>query len=406
MSQLVFNEETGVQPPETSAIREEITKDWTDSFLHPDSPTLNTESTSPAGQLIDSQTAIVEDKNAEIIFLSNMFDPAVSSGKWQEGIGNIYFIERKIETHTVVSCEATGLFGTVIPAGSIIKTQEGITLTSNDSATINTYGKASIIFTCTEDGEIPIAENTANQIVTVIPGWDTINNPTVGVMGTVRESRAEFERRRYASVATNAHGTVPTLYGTIANISGVLDVVILENISNDPVVKNGVTINGHSVFISVYGGDADEIAEAIFRKKDAGCGTDGNTEISYTDTAIAVYTTGITHTYRIERPRPLDFSLQVTMRKTATTPAKVEEDIKKALLANFNGADGASSRVRIASICYASRFFSSVISAGVQDLVSIKLSIDNGSSWHDEVTVTAEEFPLLSSENIIITIIE
>lgn len=403
-SRLIFDPNTGLEVPDTSAIRAEVAADWTSAFASPDLPALNTDPTAPAGQLVDSETAIIEDKNAQVLFLSNMFNPAVSDGIWQDGIGYIYFILRQLETSTVVTCQVTGLQGTVIPRGSLIRTLDNLTLISNDTVTIGSTGTASIVFSATEIGPVPIVANTATQIVTVIPGWDTVNNPSVGVPGTFRETRSEFERRRYASVAANAHGTVPALYGTIGNIPGVVDLVILENISNDPIVDWGVTINGHSVYISVYGGDDTEIAEAIYRKKDAGCGTDGNTTISYVDTTINNYRGGITSTYRIQRPTPLDFYVQVTLRKTLTTPATVVDDVKAAVLANFNGTDDGIGRVRMAAICYASRFFCSIAGAGVQDLISVKVSTD-GSTWVDEITVTADRVPVLDPNNISVIIL-
>lgn len=403
-STLIFDPATGLQAPDTSAIREAVAKDWVTAFADPDLPPLDTEPTTPAGQLVDSETAIIEDKNAQILFLANQFNPAVSNGIWQDGIGFIYFLTRQLETPTVVTCQVTGLKGTPIPAGAIIETTDGLRLIANDSITIPASGVANLVFSNTEYGPVAIGEHTATKIVTVIPGWDTVDNPTVGVPGTLRESRSAFERRRYASVAANAHGTVPALYGTIGNIPGVVDLVILENITNDPITDWGVTVNGHSVFISVYGGDDTAIAEAIYRKKDAGCGTDGNTTIIFIDTSIQNYRGGITNTYRIERPTPLDFSVQVTARKTLTTPATIVTDIQNAVLANFNGEAGLD-RVRMAAICYASRFFCSLAAVGVQDLVSVKISVDGGTTWVDEVTVNADQIPVLSADNISVVIL-
>ena len=43
----------------------------------------------------------------------------------------------------------------------------------------------------------------------------------------------------------------------------------------------GVTLAGHSVYISVYGGDNTDIARAIYSKIDGGVGTQGNTMLTY-----------------------------------------------------------------------------------------------------------------------------
>lgn len=403
-SELIFNPETGLYAPDTSDIREAVVQDWTQAFADPDQPTLDTEPTTPAGQLIDSETAIIEDKNAQILFLSNMFNPRTSEGRWQDALGYIYFLERQIETPSVVTCQLTGLAGTVVPAGALAQTTDGITLASDAAVTIGSNGTATVIFSSQETGPVAIAAHSATSIVTVIPGWDTIDNDTAGVPGRIRESRSEFEQRRYASVAANAHGTIAAMYGTIGNLPGVVDLVILENIGPYPLVEWGVTVPGHGVFISVYGGEDEKIAEAIYRKKDAGCDTGGNTQVSYTDTEIQNYRGGVIYTYNIERPDPLPFSVQVTIRKTLTTPANIVDRIKAVVLDDFNGSAG-KDRVRMAATCYASRFYCPIMAVGVQNILGVKIAAPPASPWVDEVVVNADRIPVLDIDDITVLVI-
>lgn len=403
-SGLSFDPVTGLYAPDTPGIRDAVVQDWTQAFADPDQPPLDTEPTTPAGQLIDSETAIIEDKNAQVLYLANMFNPKVSDGRWQDALGYIYFLERQIETPSVVTCKLTGLSGTAIPAGALVQTTDGTVLSADNAVTIGSNGTATLTFSNQESGPVAIPAHSATSIVTVIPGWDTVDNETAGVPGRIRESRSEFEQRRYDSVAANAHGTLAALYGTIGNIPGVVDLVILENIGSDPIEEWGVTVPGHGFFISVYGGDGTAIAEAIYRKKDGGCDTGGNTQVSYTDTEIQNYRGGVTYTYNIERPDPLAFSVQVTIRRTNSTPATIVDSIKAAVLADFNGSAG-KDRVRMAAVFYASRFYCSVSSAGVQDIVSIKISMDGGATWEDEITVTADRMPVLSVDDISVVVL-
>ena len=403
-SGLKFDPEIGLFAPDTPDIRETVAKDWTKAFTDPDQPPLDTEPTTPAGQLIDSETAIIEDKNAQVLYLSNMFNPLVSDGRWQDALGHIYFLERQIETPSVVTCQLTGLAGTVIPAGALVQTTDGLFLSCDSAVTIGSNGTASVTFSSQESGPFAIPAHSATSIVTAIPGWDTVGNETAGVPGRIRESRLEFEQRRYASVAANAHGTVAAMYGMIGNIFGVMDLVILENTTSSPIEEWGVTIPPHGVFISVYGGNDADIAEAIYRKKDAGCSTGGNTQISYIDKELKNYRGGVTYAYRIERPAPLPFAVQVTVRKTASTPANIIDSIKKAVLADFSGEAG-KGRVRMADTCYASRFYCPIMSAGVQEVISIKIATPAGSSWVDEVQVSADKMPVLSLDDISVVVL-
>ena len=43
----------------------------------------------------------------------------------------------------------------------------------------------------------------------------------------------------------------------------------MENSTNEQITVHGVNIDPHSICVSVYGGDGSDIAEAIYRRKDA-----------------------------------------------------------------------------------------------------------------------------------------
>ena len=63
---------------------------------------LNKSLSTPQGQLAQSLTAIIGDKNTQILEVSNQIDPERNSGKWQDAIGRIYFMERIAGRGTVV----------------------------------------------------------------------------------------------------------------------------------------------------------------------------------------------------------------------------------------------------------------------------------------------------------------
>ena len=124
MSQLTFDPKLGLVAPETESIREAVQSDWQGAFRDVDVE-LNVEPSTPAGQLVDAETAEIEAKNAELLFLSNMFNPKVSEGRWQDALGYIYFLTRKIAQPTVVECSVTGLMGTTIPYGAMAQSTDG-----------------------------------------------------------------------------------------------------------------------------------------------------------------------------------------------------------------------------------------------------------------------------------------
>ena len=398
MSELIFNPATGLAAPDTAQIRQDVAQDWVNAFAKEDLPPLNTEPSSPAGQLVDAEVAEIEAKNTAILFLANQFNPKIAEGRWQDALGYIYFITRKLAEPSVVTCQLTGLNGTVIPYGSLVGSSDGYTLICNRSATIGPDGTAETTFRCSEWGPIDFAPHSVNSIVTVIPGWDTVDNEAAGALGRGLETRAEFEARRYASVAMNSHGSTGALYGAIANIEGVLDCQVLENIGPNPVIKYGVTVPGHGVTICIYGGEDGDIAEAIYRKKDNGCDTGGNTDIVYTapDYHNAIYE------FKILRPETVNFWIQVTLGAQKDITQGTVDALKKALYDDFYG-QGGNPRVGLAQTVYASRFVCPAISVpGVKNIQNIGIALTNGTSpQHAEVvTINGDQEPVLSLANI------
>ena len=402
-SGLLFDPLTGLYAPDTVEIREGVAEDWKWAFSDPDLPLLDTEPTTPAGQLIDAQVAEIEAKNAEMLFLASMFNPYISEGRWQDALGYIYFLKRKMDEPTVVTCQLTGLNGTAVPYGALARSLDGRTLICNRSATIGASGKAETTFRVSENGPVEIPPHSVTAIVTTIPGWDTVDNAAAGAVGRDLETRSEFEARRAASVAANAHGSTGALYGAIANIPGVLDVQVLENIGPDPAVKYGVSVPGHGIAVCVYGGEDAAIAEAIYRKKDNGCDTGGNTQIVYTsaDYHNAVYQ------YLILRPTAINFWIKVTLGAGTPPTSAQRTALKDALYRDFYGlnAQSGNPRIGLASTVYASRFYCPALAVeGVNNIRSIEiaLSANAPAAYSDAVTISGNQEPVTSTANVVV----
>lgn len=393
---------TGIQAEETSVIRERIRNEWINAFAtDPNLPPLDVNPETPAGQLIDGETALASEKDNELVFLANQFNPKNAVDAWQDALGAIYFIKRKIALPTYVTCQAEGAYGTVIPYGAIVQDTNGYTYMNTAPATINASGQATLYMRCTELGAVEATSGTLTKIVTTVPGWDSVTNAAAGVTGREVESQAAFESRRVQSVAKNAHGSVASLFGAIADINDVTALLILENVTNSNITEKGVTIAGHSVYISVYGGDNNDIAKAIYNKLDAGCGTNGNTLVTYNPASDNIDDQpDMVYSYYIERPTAVSIGIVVTVSDSQTTT--LTNAIKKAVVDNFNGNSGYR-RVKMGDTLYASRFYADVIKAGVTKLETIQIKYPTSASAADYVIVDADEIPTISESDVTVT---
>jgi len=401
---LRFNPTTGVSVDDISVVREVVREDWRRAFQKDGDPPLDVDPETPAGQLIDSQTAHIVEKDNEILFLSQQFNPLSAEGVFQDALGKIYFLNRKREQASVAVCTCTGLEGTAIPAGAAIRSSvDGTRWLCQEGVTIPAGGEVSAVFVAEKTGPLAAAAHTLTEIVTIVPGWDAVTNAAAAVTGRDVESQMEFEQRRYNSVAVNARGSLSALYAAVAATSGVIDAVVLENQGSEMIWRWGIAIPGHSVCVSVIGGDDEDIAEAIYRKKDAGCGTCGNHDVVYTD---SVQPGQPEYTYSIERPEPLPVRFRVVIRHSPATPGTVDTLVREAIVAEFEGRGlHGTPRVGMCQSVYAARFYCAVVEAAkIAALDTIYIAAGTG-DYGDHIDIMATQAPVLDPEDIHVEII-
>lgn len=165
--------------------------------------------------------------------------------------------------------------------------------------------------------------DTINVIVTVILGVSQVNNPTgQSIVGLNEETDASLRLRRAISVAISSQGYFQGLLAALENINGIVSALVYENITN---VTDSNGVPGHSIWVIVdgtpvilpqpawssttsysygqivtfagvnyiswrnnnlnnavsntfYWGVYNPVAQAIYNKRNAGCGMYGETD--------------------------------------------------------------------------------------------------------------------------------
>jgi hypothetical protein len=210
--------------PAESAILAGVQSDFNSAF----GGGLNPGLTTPQGQLAQSETAIIGDKNSQVAYISNQVNPSMAAGQWQDALGNIYLMQRIAGAGTVVTAPCIGASLAPLPLGSIAQDQLGNLYASTAAAAFPSGGgSVSITFQCQTQGPIPVP--TSLMIYAAVPGWDTIGTPTGGVVGNLVETRAAFELRRQNTLAANAQGIPTAVLGVVFNVPNVLDAYVISN---------------------------------------------------------------------------------------------------------------------------------------------------------------------------------
>lgn len=358
---------------------------------------------SPQGQLAQSFSAIIGDKNNAIAEVVNNMDPNFASGRFQDAIGQIYFIQRIAASGTVVQATCTGLSGTVIPAGSLAQDTSGNLYQSLSPATIGSGGTVSVEFQCLTTGPIPCAIGALSIIYRAIPGWESVSNPAAGSPGSNVESRADFEFRRANSVAANATGSPPSVLASVLAVPNVIDAYVIDN-STNATVNTGPTnypVAANSIYVAVAGGSAADVATAIWNKKSLGCSYNGSTTYTITDTSgVFPYPT---YTVKWVTPASVPIHIAVNIVNNALLPANITTLIKNAVISAFTGQDGGS-RARIGSSIFAGRYYAPISATSPYvEIISVFVGTTS-SPTASVVNMGIDQLPTLDPSAITVTL--
>ena len=398
MAELRFDPDSGVVVPTTQEVRDDLAVGFQEAFRTNDSdPDLNVDPSSPMGQVVDLATAEVEAKNAELAYLANMFNPRTASGNWLDALAALYGLTRKVSEPTVVVCTCTGLAGTIIPYGAIVQDTSGNKYRHRiaGGVQIGSSGTIDTEFSSVDHGAIEVSAGAITQIVTVVAGWDSVSNAAPGVIGRDLEPDGELLNRMVQSYAINANGTVANIQANLAELDGVLDVVVLENYTNQEQVQYSVTLDPHSIAVCIVGGEDEDIARTIFQRKSGGCGTTGDTQIEFVDTEHF----NARYVYQIIRPSTQAFKVQITFFEEDMN-ADQKAAVQQAVVSDFLG-ELSNPRVKLATTVYASRFYQCVQNATDSPIKEILVGLGDG-ALSASVDVPANISPAISTDSVVL----
>lgn len=406
---LTFDPETGFSVDEVSDIRSQVAQQWKDAFKTDNLPELNTEPETPAGQLVDSQTASIAQKDAELLYICNQFNPLTAQGIFQQALAQIYFLNKKEAIPSTVIIRCTGLAGTVIPVSAQVRSDVDDSIWINvEEGTIPSSGYVDLTFQCSETGPINAAANTLTKIATVIAGWDTATNPESATVGQNEETQGAFEARRYQSVALNSRSAASAVFARVSSLNDVIAVCVRENKKDKTVITDGVSLAPHSIYVSAVGGTNEEIAQAIYNSISSGCDYNGNTTVQITNT-----NTGAIEQVTFDRPESLPIGVKIVVRENDNLPSDAESRIKTAVYNNFYGLSTDTIegqplvRVKMGDDLYASRFYISIQNEGVSEILSIQICAPaSGQDWQDFIHIPINKNPTLDQSNITVEINE
>ena len=391
-----FIDATGLVTADTADIKETVQNEFKGAL----GDNLSLEDSTPQGRLIDIETdarVSVLENNA---MLANSFNVMMAYGTFLDAILANFGLYREGATSSSVVAVVSGVPGTVIPANSQASTSSGVVFYAENQITIPDGGTTSATFLSLETGEIACAANSLTRIIDGTFGWETINNPSPAVLGTEKESDASVKTRYLQSGLYTGATLVADYQNAVNKVANVKSTYFYDNDTSETVTIDGVNINAHSIYCCVDGGNADDVAQALFSRKSPGCGYTGNTKVNVTDSiANATYEVSFDFATQV----PIYASITVSTG-TAAAP-DLEATIKQAFIdysnGNIEGFSGFKVGGDISAFEIAAGIGAAVTGIVVQDL---KIGTISGNLSTAEIPININQVAQFSIENITVTI--
>lgn len=244
---------------------------------------INVEANSPDGQMVN----IIAQAKTDVLELSqqiyNSFDPDKAVGTSLDARCAINGVIRNAGTKTIQNVVVTTDRALTLPGLDTSVTPFTVADTSgNQYQLVSTYAfnsaaSTALVFQAALIGAVSSLPNTIISIVTVTLGVTAVNNPaTYTTLGLNEETDYALRIRRQKSVALPSQGYLEGLIGALLDTTDVTEAVVYENDTNS---TDGNGIPGHSIWCIVEGGTNTAVANAIYVKRNAGCGMKGTVTV-------------------------------------------------------------------------------------------------------------------------------
>jgi len=259
-------------------------------------PDINLSQDTPDGQMMMIFIQATLDTQDLLEQVYNSFSPQTAIGVSLDQRVAINGIQRQAGTYTITNVtividRALNLYGLDQNVEDVytVKDSVGNQWQLQTTQTEAVEGSYVYSFQAENPGEVFTTPNTITIPVTIVLGVDSVNNPTAyNFLGIDEESDIDLRIRQQRSVSLASQGYLSSLLASLLNISGVSYAKVYENVTG---ATDSDGIPGHSIWVIVAGTATDEeIANAIYSKRNAGAGMKGTETYDVTQIDGSIFT--------------------------------------------------------------------------------------------------------------------
>lgn len=282
---------------------------------------INLSADTPDGQWVGIMSQGVADINEIIAGVYAMSDPTTATGQWLDVQAKYVGISRNRATYSYLNdVRFTVANGTIIPIDYVLTDENGTEWKTTNQATA-IGNQITMQLQSVELGAFHLGEDKQLTPKTVVLGVQSVFTTSSSILGQTEESDESLLLRFLRSYSINNFDDREGLEAALLSLNGVLDAKVYENYTGT-IDANGV--EGHTINAVLIGGDDDEIANAIIKKKALGCGLQGSTQVT-------LFYEGMDRLISFDRALRVDISATVTIRRKTVSVDVDQEAVKNAI---------------------------------------------------------------------------
>ena len=207
-------DEHGVTAPSLETALADIRAQFGDLF----GEDLAGEAQTPQGQLAGVIAVLEAIIGESLVEVGNINDPQSVTGAQQDRTYGLLDVIRRRATRSTVRATVTGVAGTGLPAGSRAKTMAGDEFRTIADATVAPQPGVTVEMEAVETGPVPAAIGALTEIITIVPGWETITNAEAAIQGIDRQSDSDYRGTYKQRTARGSAGPMSALESAVEEV--------------------------------------------------------------------------------------------------------------------------------------------------------------------------------------------
>lgn len=379
--------ENGLELNDTSTILEQVKNVFTTAF-----PDLNTDPSTPQGQIITSLTELLTQAQQDIVEFANIFVNG-GTGIWLDAYCKTNFgIIRKTASKGSVTALISGTIGTIIPVGFTAKSGDYEFETISEYIIASSGNVYAELF-AKDDGDFSINADMLTTIITPVSGVERITNPYESVSGTDTESDNELRLRAVNSLTYRATSIFDGMLAQILQLPGVSKIAGYENNTKNTVSYKNIVLDPNSIAVVVKGGDLQAIGKVMLENKTVGADVMGDIDINvYEEISKQI------STMRIYRPTQVALKAELQVAINNLTTQDYAEQLKNQII---NIIDNYNINDEIIPFQLASS-----LSLMNVKLVDFKMGLVSATATYNPIQLNFTDEAVITADNILVSLYE